>query len=295
MEAFVSILGRKIIYVIGLAFFVLSYAHAKDIFEWLEKQTIGTQTYVLDKFEYLFMKVKPMHVTYTLLFLAFGPSILVFGFFGYLGKWTIGFFIAMMLSYIGFKIPRPVMNFLVQRRIKNYQAQIVDGLTLLANGIRAGLSVPQSLGMVVTELKPPISQEFGLMLQQNRIGVPLEECFENLVARIPTEDNEMFVASVNILRETGGNLAEVFDTIVQVIRERIRLQQKVDTFVAQGMIQGLTIFCMPFVIALLYSASDPEALKPLVTSTLGWVLIFVALGLDLLGGYLMLRIVKIKI
>ena len=77
-----------------------------------------------------------------------------------------------------------------------------------------------------------------MILQQNKIGVPLEECLDNLAKRVPTQDNDMFVASVNILRETGGNLAEVFDTIVFVIRERVRLKQKIDTYVAQGMFKG---------------------------------------------------------
>ena len=93
-------------------------------------------------------------------------------------------------------------------------------------------SVPQSLAMVVDEMPAPVSQEFNVILQQNKIGVPLEECFENLAVRIPTEDNDMFVSSINILRETGGNLAETFDTIVNVIRERVRIKQKIDTLTA---------------------------------------------------------------
>ena len=113
--------------------------------------------------------------------------------------------------------------------------------------------------------------------------------------RSEASDNEMFVSSVNILRETGGNLAEVFDTIVSVIRERIRLQQKVDTFTAQGMFQGMVIFMMPFFIGIVYSISDPDSMKMLVTTPLGWVVIFVALGLDLLGGFIILKIVRIKI
>ena len=280
---------------IGTVSFLFSFKYSKEIFEWIEKQTRGTQSFVLEKFEFLFLKVNPDHVTYGLIFLAFGPALVVLSICGLYGNWVLGFILAFVFSFIGFKIPKPVMNFLVNRRIKEFRLQMVDGMTLLANGIRAGLSVPQSIGMVVSELKPPISQEFDLMLSQNRIGVTLEDCFENLVKRIPTEDNEMFVASVNILRETGGNLAEVFDTIVFVIRERVRLQQKVDTYIAQGMIQGLTIVCMPYIIAILYSVSDPGALLPLVTKPMGWVLLGAAVALDTFGGFLMYKIVKIKI
>ncbi len=172
---------------------------------------------------------------------------------------------------------------------------MVDGLTLLSNGIRAGLSVPQALGMVVNEMPAPLSQEFGLILQQNRIGVTLEECFENLAKRVPTEDNDMFVAAINILRETGGNLAEVFDTIVSVIRERVRLQQKIDTYTAQGMFQGMTIAAMPFAIAGIYGASDPNSIKLLVTTPMGIIVTIAALILDGVGFWVITKIVKIKI
>ena len=179
--------------------------------------------------------------------------------------------------------------------MKAYSLQMVDGLQLLANGLRAGLSVPQSLGMVVDELPAPLSQEFNMILQQNRIGVPLDECFEGLCTRMPTEDNEMFVASVNILRETGGNLAETFDTIVDVIRERVRLQQKIDTYVAQGMFQGYTIFAMPWLLGTVYTISDPESMKPLFTHPIGIIMLILAVGLDFVGLWVIMKVVKIKV
>jgi tight adherence protein B len=172
---------------------------------------------------------------------------------------------------------------------------MVDALQLLSNGIRAGLSVPQAIGMVVAEMPVPVSQEFNVILQQNRIGVPLEECFENLAKRVPTQDNDMFVASVNILRETGGNLAETFDTIVDVIRERVRLQQKVDTYTAQGMFQGMVIGFMPYGLGFVYFLQDPKSMSLLFTTPVGWALLLFAVAFDIAGIYVILKIVKIKI
>ena len=149
--------------------------------------------------------------------------------------------------------------------------------------------------MVVDEMPAPISQEFNMILQQNRIGVPLEECFDNLSKRLPTEDNDMFVSSINILRETGGNLAEVFDTIVDVIRERVRLQQKIDTYTASGMFQGMTIMAMPYGIGAIYFISDPESVKPLFTHPLGIAMTITAFIFDLAGGFVIMKIVKIKV
>jgi tight adherence protein B len=289
-------LGKKgIIILIGVVVFVFSLRHSNNIFELIENHTYGTRNYILEKFEFLFIKVKPDHVTYVLLFLSFGNAILALGFFGLLGYWGVGSIMALLLIVLGWKLPKPLINFLVERRIKAYQSQMVDGLTLLSNGLRAGLSVPQAIGMVVDEMPAPISEEFSIILQQNRIGMPLEECFDNLAARIPTEDNDMFVSSVNILRETGGNLAETFDTIVDVIRERIRLRQKIDTYVAQGMVQGYTIFAMPFALGLVYYVSDPQSMVPVFTTPVGLLFVAGALTLDIIGLMVIFKIVKIKI
>jgi tight adherence protein B len=203
--------------------------------------------------------------------------------------------LGLIFSFIGIKAPRIIVNHLVEKRIKAYSGQMVDALQLLSNGIRAGLSVPQAIGMIVDEMPPPISQEFNVILQQNRIGVPLEECFENLSKRVPTEDNDMFVSSMNILRETGGNLAETFDTIVDVIRERVRLQQKIDTFTAQGMFQGMVIGAMPYALGFIYFLQDPNSMTPLFTTPIGLVMLFLAVLFDLAGIYVIMKIVKIKI
>jgi tight adherence protein B len=296
MDFLIKFLDWKgIIFVVGLLTFMYTYKYSINIFDWIERQTLGTRTYVMEKLEFLFIEIPQEKVTYGLLASSLGIGIFVFVLFGFLVSWILGIVLGVIVSFIGFKMPRIVIDFLVERRIKSYQGQMVDALQLLSNGIRAGLSVPQALGMVVDEMPEPVSQEFNIILQQNRIGVPLEECFENLANRVPTQDNDMFVASVNILRETGGNLAETFDTIVDVIRERVRLQQKIDTYTAQGMFQGVTIGLMPFLLGFVYYLQDPASMMMLFTKPLGWVLLFIALAFNLSGFYVIMKIVKIKI
>ncbi len=296
MDIFVRLLGPNgIMIVSGLLIFLVAFKYSVNIFDWIEKQTIGTRTYILEKLELLFIEVEPQKITYLLLCCSFVPGLFIISLLGFLGAWIPGLILGAVVIFLGFKLPKPFIDFMIEKRIKQYEGQMVDAMQLLANGIRAGLSLPQSIGLVVDELPTPVSQEFNMILQQNKIGVPLEECFEGLVKRIPTEDNEMFVASVNILRETGGNLAEVFDTIVDVIRERVRLKQKIDTYIAQGMFQGATIFAMPWAICLIFTLSDPEMMKPMFTHPLGWVALFLALLFDLAGGFVILKIVKIKI
>ncbi|MDD0854551.1 type II secretion system F family protein [Halobacteriovorax sp. GB3] len=295
MSVFLQLLGFKgMVALVGIMIFAFCYKYSVHIFDFIERQTLGTRTYILEKLELLFIDIAPERITYILLFLSVGIGGFTFLVLGALSKWGLGLFLGILLSFIGFKIPKPFVDYLVSRRVKLYQSQMVDALTLLSNGIRAGLSLPQSVGMVVDEMPEPISQEYNVILQQNKIGVPLEECFDNLAKRIPTEDNEMFVSSINILRESGGNLAEVFDTIVNVIRERVRLQQKVDTYTAQGMFQGMTIAAMPFAIGGIYAASDPQSMIRMFDSFLGIAIMIGALILDAVGFIIILKIVKIK-
>lgn len=294
-DFFRDVLGRKgVMVAVGLIFFLFSYKNSIKFFDWIEDQTYGTRDYILQKLELIHVEIEPRYITYGLLFISFGLGILTFAVFAIAAKFTAGAVMALVITLIGWKFPRPFMDYLVERRIKQYSIQMVDALNLLANGLRAGLSVQQAIGMVVDELPAPVSQEFNTILQQSKIGVPLEEAFENLVKRVPTQDNEMFVSSVNILRETGGNLAEVFDTITSVIRERVRLAQKIDTYVAQGKFQGYTIFAMPFAMAGIFTASDPASMAPLFDTIIGNIILVFALGLDLAGLFVILKIVKIK-
>lgn len=296
MSSLIDILGLKgLIFIVGILVFAFSYKYSVNIFDWIEQQTYGTRTYIMEKLEFLFIEIPQDRLTYILLASSVGLGAFVFLLFGVFGSWILGIIFGLALAFVGFKAPRIIVDHLVQKRIKAYSLQMVDALQLLSNGIRAGLSVPQAIGMIVDEMPPPISQEFNIILQQNRIGVPLEECFENLTKRVPLEDNDMFVSSVNILRETGGNLAETFDTIVEVIRERVRLQQKVDTFTAQGMFQGMVIGAMPYALGLIYYLQDPSSMAPLFTTVIGFIMLFFAVCFDLAGIYVIMKIVKIKV
>lgn len=296
LNFFSDVLGKKgVILFIAIMFFFFSYRNSVRLFAWIEDQTYGTRDYILQKCELLFWEVEAIKITYVLLFLTFGLGTLTFCICAIFGNFTLGLVLAVVLAVLGWKAPRPIMDYLVDKRIKKYEDQMVDGLNLLSNGLRAGLSVPQSLALVVDELPTPISQEFGLILQQAKIGVPLDEAFNNLAVRVPTEDNDMFVSSVGILRETGGNLAEVFDTIAGVIRERVRLKQKIDTYIAQGKMQGGVIASMPTAMLAYFASTDPDSVASLFNTPLGIIILVVAYALNIFGAYVMLKVIKIKV
>jgi len=294
-EPFIQYIGSKgILIIVAVMTFAYSYKNSVALFQWIEDQTFGTRDYILKKCELLFIEIEPDKVTYILLFLTFGSATLTISFFALMGAFKTGLVMGTIVGFIGWKIPRPIINLMVQMRITKLETQIVDALNLLANGMRAGRGLQQSMSMVVEELPPPVSQEFNLILQQTKIGVPINEAFDNFAIRVPTEDTNMFVSAINILKETGGNLAEVFDTIIDIIRERIRLKQKIATFVSQGMAQASIMFCMPFAMALFFGASDPTFYEKMSTPV-GIVFAILALIFDCIGAVVIYKIINIKV
>ncbi len=203
---------------------------------------------------------------------------------------------SIMLFYFAWRLPFLWYSFMIRpARIKKFSTQMVDALTLMSNGMKSGLNVPQTLQIVVDEMPNPISQEFRLILTENRIGLTFEKAFENLGRRIPSEDVSMFVTSVNILRETGGNISETFDTIAQTIRERMKLQSKIGAMVAQGMMSAIIVGALPWGLGVMLYLIDPVRMTPLFTTPLGWVILLAILILEAIGFVVILKIVKIRV
>lgn len=284
-----------VLIVIGVSVFFYTYMNSVKLFAWIDDQTYGTRDYILKKFEIMFIEVEPKKITLGLLFMSFGMGTLTFCVVAFLVNPLLATILGIFILIIGWKSPKIIVDFFEEKRKRLYAIQMVDALNLLANGLRAGLTMPQAIGMVVDEMPAPVSQEFNLVLQQAKIGVPLDEALENLKKRVYTEDNEMFVTSVNILRETGGNLAETFDTIVLVIRERVRLQLKIDTYVASGKIQAYIIGAMPFLMMLMFGSGDPDYFRLLFTTPLGILAFVIICGMVSLGMYVIMKIIKIKV
>jgi tight adherence protein B len=153
----------------------------------------------------------------------------------------------------------------------------------------------QALGLVTQEMPNPIQQEFSLILSENKVGVSVEEAFNNFAKRVKSDDVEMFVTSVNILKETGGNLAETFDTIVTTIRERIKVEKKISAMVAQGLYQGMFVMAIPPLLGTILYTSDPALMEPLFTTPIGWLVLLIILSLEVAGFFVIMKVIKIEV
>jgi tight adherence protein B len=134
-----------------------------------------------------------------------------------------------------------------------------------------------------------------LVLSQNKLGISLEDALGNLAVRMRHEDIEMFTTAVNILKETGGNLAETFETIANTIRERIKVESKIAAMTAQGVMQGVVVVIMPFALGAVLYAIDPVKMTPMFTTIPGWIMLMMMMTLQAVGAFAIWKIVQIRV
>jgi tight adherence protein B len=221
-------------------------------------------------------------------------SIVGLGVVGLLLDYT-NFMLPLIGVVAGYLVPRFVVNYLRKRRFDRIDAQLVDALTLMASSLRSGLSLAQAVDLVAKEMKPPISEEFSEVGKETRLGVVLDEALMNMANRLPVEDLKMVVTSIVTIRETGGNLTEIFDVIAHTMTERKKVEGKIKALTAQGTFQGRAIALMPLAVVLMFYLMDPAFVRPLYTTLLGWFMLIIATGLVSLGYWMMMKIVKIEV
>jgi tight adherence protein B len=277
----------------GAAVGYLSYSYNKRFFDWLRFQSLGTRDYIVEKLGLMFIEVPPQRILLYLFLFSFGLGSIVF--LAFLPQLVPGFIGGAVMTVIGWKAPKPIVDWMFKRRTEKFVLQMVDALSLMSNGLKSGLSIVQALGLVTQEMPNPIQQEFNLVLSENKLGVSLEDAFNNLSKRIKSDDVEMFVTSINILKETGGNLAETFDTIVNTIRERIKVEKKIDTMTAQGFYQGVAVMAVPPILGVVFYQTDPDFMRPLFTTPIGWLFVLVIILLEAVGFFVIMKIVKIDV
>lgn len=277
----------------GIGIFIFSFHYSKRFLDWLRFQSLGTRDYIVDKLGLMFLEIPSQKILVGLFSLSFGLGSIVF--LAFLPQLVPGILFGTLAAVAGWKLPKPIVNYFYKKRVEKLVNQMVDGLSLMSNGLKSGLSVVQSLGLVTQEMTNPIQQEFNLILSQNKLGVPLEEAFLNFSKRVESDDVEMFVTAINILKETGGNLSETFDTIVNTIRERIKVENKISALTAQGYYQGMFVMAIPPLLGIVLYQNDPEFMKPLFTTPVGWAVLLLILILEVVGFIVIMKVTKIEV
>ncbi|MGQ9576923.1 MAG: type II secretion system F family protein [Thermoguttaceae bacterium] len=182
-----------------------------------------------------------------------------------------------------------------RRRLKAFAVQLPDALDMLARALRAGQSLSAGIGMVATEIGPPLGTEFGRVFEEQNLGISWEESLNALTDRVPNVDLKFFATAVILQRQTGGDLAEILDKISYLIRQRFQIWGQVQALTGEGRLSGIVLMALPVVLFLAVYRLNPDYVMVLFTDPLGKKMLGVAVFLQILGALAIRKIVSIKV
>ena len=234
--------------------------------------------------ELFLFDVTPRQLTYLMVAAALVAGLLFSLFAIHGGVGGGGLLLAFAIGVgLGYWVPRLVIHFLQRRRRQKLNDQLVDGLVTLANGMRAGLNLVQSMQLIEQNGQPPISQEFGLMLREFQHGTSVDEVMRRASARIKLHHYKLLFAAMETARVRGGNLPETLSRLGEALREIMRLEEKVKTLTAQNRMSARMMGAMPIVVAAIYYTIEPDWVRILFNDQWGLLLLVAAVVLNVTG------------
>jgi tight adherence protein B len=206
----------------------------------------------------------------------------------------MGPLVGLVGAAVGASIPYLILLRQRSKRLAAFEAQFPEAIDLLARSARAGHAFQSGLREVSEETQEPIRGEFRQVFEEQKFGLPLAESLLGLSDRVNLVDVRMFVTSVLIQKETGGNLAENMANLAHVIRERFRFRRQIKTHTAHGRMTGAVLAVTPLVMLFLLNVVSPDYMGPMFTTSLGrWMLVVAAL-LQLFGFMVIRRMTDIE-
>lgn len=199
-----------------------------------------------------------------------------------------------VIGVAGLFFPRFYVARKQSQRLRGYENQLPDTLSLWVNALRSGYSVLQAMEAISKESPEPTATEFRRVVQEVQLGIPMEDALDHLLIRMPSEDMDLVNTAVNIQREVGGNLAEILDAITHTIRERIKLKGEIRVLTSQGRITGWLISLLPVILTVFLMFVSPGYMGGLVENRMcGWPMMGIGLGLIGTGAAVIQKIVSI--
>jgi tight adherence protein B len=181
------------------------------------------------------------------------------------------------------------------KHMQCFEKQLPEALDLMSRALRAGHAFPTAIKMVAEEMKDPIGGEFRILFDEMNYGVPQQTALLNLASRTDSTDLSYFVIAVLIQRESGGNLAELLDSISAIVRARLKLYGEIRTLSAEGRLSAWILGSLPFATAAMINIVNPDFMKVLWDDPAGINFIYGALGMMAVGVLWMRKIIRIRV
>lgn len=180
-------------------------------------------------------------------------------------------------------------------RLKKFESQLPDGLLMVTGSLRAGASIQTAFQGLVKEYPAPLSQEFELLLREQRVGVDFTLALEHMEKRVPLDSFAMLSSALRISREVGGNLAETLETLAETLRRKEQMEGKIDSLTSQGRMQAIVMSALPFLLMLVLNFIEPEAMGLMFNTPEGWAVFGFILFWQGIGFFFIQKIVTIEV
>jgi tight adherence protein B len=203
--------------------------------------------------------------------------------------------LGMVFAVVGFFVPRAYVGYRKRRRLNTFNDQLGDTISLLANSLRSGFSMVQSMQTVAEQLPDPIAAEFHRVGQEIGLGLNYEEALNNMLRRVPSDDLDLMITAINIQGRVGGNLAEILDTIGHTIRERVRIKGEIRVLTAQQMISGYVLTGLPVVLGLVLYLINKQYIGRMFEDPCGWIMLGTSVVMIGIGFLIIRKIVNIEV
>ena len=210
-------------------------------------------------------------------------------------SWKWGWLLILGVGVVLFWLPRLVLRYLKVRRLQKFNIQLEEALGMISSSLKAGFSINQALEEVAALDIRPVSVEFRLLTQEIRLGVPLEQALENMNRRLESDDFALVATAILTARQTGGELTATLERVAGLIRERVRISNKVRALTAMGRMQALLIGLMPPALFFGMYHINPVMMRSFLHSPIGIIGIILVVLLDIAGYWMIRKIVSIEV
>ncbi len=199
----------------------------------------------------------------------------------------------VILAVVGFLLPWAYLRNRRGHRLRQFDANLPRAMELIANSMKAGQSVAQSLTAVTDNAGPPVADEFALARREMELGASLESALNNMVKRIGSNDLKLMVMVITIQRSVGGDLPAILVTLADTMRQREEMRAEIMAATAQSRATALIITLLPIVAALLLYFIVRDYFRPMLVNPIGWVMLMLSGFLLFVGNVIIRRLTAI--
>jgi tight adherence protein B len=197
--------------------------------------------------------------------------------------------------FAGFGVPHFVVGKMIKRRVAKFNSNFPDAIELMVRGLRSGLPITETIGIVAGEIQGPVGLEFRMVSDKMKIGRTMEAALQDTADRLGTAEFQFFVITLAIQRETGGNLAETLSNLADVLRKRAQMKLKIRAMSSESKASAYIVGALPFVVFALVWMINPNYIGAFFIDERLMVAGLGALVWMSIGGFIMAKMVNFEI